>query len=125
MNAPRNPGTQPADWKDRYFKILFDLDEREKQWTERFGRLQTEGQQVTAFLGKGCAGPGLINGGCYVFPRDELASWPAGRAFSIEDDFFPSQVQSRRFDYFLSEGQFIDIGVPEDYARAQTELAHL
>ena len=91
--------------------------------TERFGRLQTDGGRVTGFFAKGVKGPGLINGGCYVFGADELAALPPGQAFSIETDYFPKQVAVRRFDYFLTEGQFIDIGVPDDYKRAQIELA--
>jgi D-glycero-alpha-D-manno-heptose 1-phosphate guanylyltransferase len=91
--------------------------------TERFGRLQTTGRRVTGFIAKGVKGPGLINGGCYVFGVDELAAMPEGKPFSIESDYFPGAVATRRFDYFLTEGQFIDIGVPVDYARAQIELA--
>ena len=91
--------------------------------TERYGRLETQGNRVTAFVAKGVRGPGLINGGCYVLGAGTLAQYPAGKPFSIEADFFPLSVKARRFDFFLTQGQFIDIGVPEDYARAQTELA--
>lgn len=90
--------------------------------TERYGRLRAEQGQIKEFIPKGVAGPGLINGGCYVFARDELDAYPVGLPFSIEADFFPQQVASRRFDLFVTQGQFIDIGIPEDYRRAQTEL---
>ncbi len=91
--------------------------------TTRFGRLETSGSQVTGFVGKGQPGPGLINGGCYVFDANELAEIPIGKPFSIELDYFPEQVKKRRFEFFVTQGQFIDIGVPVDYARAQIELA--
>lgn len=90
--------------------------------TARYGRLEVKGKQVTAFAGKGIPGSGVINGGCYIFNIDQLAGWPIGQAFSVEVDYFPHQVKNSRFDVFLTHGQFIDIGVPEDYARAQTEL---
>ena len=93
--------------------------------TARYGRLEVKGKQVTAFAGKGIPGSGVINGGCYIFNIDQLAGWPIGQAFSVEADYFPNQVKISRFDVFLTYGQFIDIGVPEDYARAQTELAGL
>lgn len=93
--------------------------------TERYGRLRTQGRRVTGFVPKGEKGPGLINGGCYVFGVDELASQPLAHAFSIESDYFPEQVSARQFDCFVTDGQFIDIGIPSDYARAQTELAGL
>ena len=91
--------------------------------TQRYGRLETSNGRITGFVAKGVVGPGLINAGCYVFGRDELAAIAPGKAFSIETDYFPEQVATRRFDYFLTQGQFIDIGVPKDFTRAQTELA--
>ena len=90
--------------------------------TARYGRLETIGDQVSEFANQGISGPGLINGGCYVFNIDQLADWSLGKAFSVEVDYFPLQVKNCGFDVFLTYGQFIDIGVPEDYARAQTEL---
>lgn len=91
--------------------------------TGRYGRLEIEGNQVIAFAGQGTPGPGFINGGCYVFNIDQLSGWPLDQTFSVELDYFPGEVKSRRFDAFLAQGQFIDIGVPDDYVRAQTELA--
>ena len=91
--------------------------------TTRYGRLEINDHKVTEFTGQGTAGPGFINGGCYVFNTDQLSHWPLGRMFSVEVDYFPHQVKNSRFDVFLTQGQFIDIGVPEDYARAQTDLA--
>jgi len=93
--------------------------------TTRYGCLTTHEGRITAFVAQGVGGPGLINAGCYVFGSDELAGKPRGQAFSIETDYFVTEVQRRRFDYFLTDGQFIDIGVPADYARAQTLLAEL
>ena len=90
--------------------------------TARYGRLETNGDQVAAFIGQGITGPGFINGGCYVFNIDQLSDWPSGQAFSVEVDYFPHHVKNGRLDVFLTQGQFIDIGVPADYARAQTEL---
>jgi D-glycero-alpha-D-manno-heptose 1-phosphate guanylyltransferase len=34
-------------------------------------------------------------------------------------------VTRTRFDLYASTGKFIDIGIPEEYDRAQTELAGL
>ncbi|AIP60498.1 nucleotidyltransferase family protein [Burkholderia pseudomallei] len=90
--------------------------------TGRYGRLVVDGGRVTGFAEKGVSGPGLINAGCYVLPKDILAGETA-EAFSFETDFMSSAVQSRRFDVFVTRGQFIDIGVPEDFYRAQDELS--
>jgi D-glycero-alpha-D-manno-heptose 1-phosphate guanylyltransferase len=88
----------------------------------RYGRLETVGGRITGFSEKGVAGPGLINAGCYVLPTNILNEFPLGQAFSLETDFLVRAVSIRRFDLFESKGYFIDIGVPEDYARAQARF---
>lgn len=98
---------------------------REVSDTARFGRVEMDGGRISAFREKGMAGPGLINAGCYVLPRDALGEFSLGAAFSIEADYFVKNLQSTRFDGFVTHGRFIDIGVPDDYALAQTELAGL
>jgi D-glycero-alpha-D-manno-heptose 1-phosphate guanylyltransferase len=91
--------------------------------TARYGRLHVSEGRVRRFAEKGEAGPGLINAGCYVLPRDILDGFPLGRPFSFETEFLAQAVGARDVSVFVSEGHFIDIGIPEDYARAQTELA--
>lgn len=91
--------------------------------TSRYGRLDTANGRVLGFSEKGMAGPGLINAGCYVLPKHILDGFPRGKAFSFEEDFLAKKAVSAHFDLYVAEGHFIDIGVPEDYARAQTELA--
>jgi D-glycero-alpha-D-manno-heptose 1-phosphate guanylyltransferase len=91
--------------------------------TSRFGRLNIADDRVLGFAEKGAGGPGLINAGCYVFPKSILAGFPRGEPFSLETDFLAKAVSQRRFDLFVSSGHFIDIGVPEDFKRAQIELA--
>lgn len=91
--------------------------------TARYGRLLYEDSRVSGFAEKGCAGPGLINAGCYVLNRGMLDAFAIGQPFSIESDFLVHEVSRQRFDVFVSHGHFIDIGIPEDYARAQRELA--
>ena len=98
---------------------------REVPDTARFGRVEMNGGQVTAFLEKGMAGTGLINAGCYVLPRRALDAFPMGQNFSIETEYLAKELDQIYFDGFVTCGRFIDIGVPEDYARAQVELAGL
>ncbi|NLP61662.1 nucleotidyltransferase family protein [Paraburkholderia sacchari] len=91
--------------------------------TARYGRVEMEAGRFTQFSEKGTAGPGLINAGCYVFPRDLLDAFSVGVPFSLETDFLASAVKQQAFRLFVTEGMFIDIGVPADYLRAQTDLA--
>lgn len=93
--------------------------------TERFGRVEMSDGRVNAFLEKGMSGAGLINAGCYVLPKDALDDFALGQPFSLETEFFIKYLQRIRFDGFVTHGQFIDIGVPDDYVLAQTVLSGL
>lgn len=95
---------------------------REVQDAARYGRLLLADGKLTGFSEKGRAGPGLINAGCYIFSQDHLKNFVVGKSFSIETDYLVSAAASGLFDVFVTRGQFIDIGVPEDFLRAQTEL---
>ncbi|MFT3719044.1 nucleotidyltransferase family protein [Pseudorhodoferax sp.] len=96
---------------------------REVEDTARYGRLVVKDGRVRGFTEKGVSGPGFINAGCYIFPREALDAFEAGRAFSLEKDFLEAAVNHMRVDAFLTKGDFIDIGVPEDYLLAQKKLA--
>lgn len=92
--------------------------------TARYGRVEDDGHgRFVRFAEKGAGGPGLINAGCYVFPRNLLDAFALGQAFSLETDFLVQAVSQQPFRLFVTQGHFIDIGVPDDYARAQSELA--
>lgn len=109
-----------ARWQDCREPMIVG---REVPDTARYGRLLVDRDHVVGFAEKGSAGPGLINAGCYVFPRRHFEGRPLPLAFSLESDYFPQAVREQPFGLFVTRGQFIDIGVPEDYTRAQTELA--
>jgi NDP-sugar pyrophosphorylase family protein len=85
----------------------------------RYGTVQLGAQnRVVGFREKtGAQVPGIINGGVYVFQRAILQQIPEGPA-SLEKDVFPRLLELGV--YALEQhGMFIDIGTPEDYARAQ------
>ncbi|GLS03830.1 D-glycero-D-manno-heptose 1-phosphate guanosyltransferase [Chitiniphilus shinanonensis] len=96
---------------------------REVNDTSRYGRLLTEGSVATGFTEKGVEGPGLINGGCYVLQAHQLDEFLVGSNFSFELDFLAPAVKQRQFGVFITHGKFIDIGIPEDFHRAQIELS--
>jgi D-glycero-alpha-D-manno-heptose 1-phosphate guanylyltransferase len=91
----------------------------------RYGTvLVNDHNRVTGFKEKtGSRAPGLINAGAYVFNRDILQQIPDGPA-SLEKDVFP-HLLDRGVYVSEQQGMFIDIGTPEDYARAQTLCASL
>lgn len=86
----------------------------------RYGTVQLDTRnRVVGFSEKtGAHVSGIVNGGVYVFNRAILEDLPYGPA-SLEKDVFPRLLEHGV--YALEEhGMFIDIGTPEDYARAQT-----
>jgi D-glycero-alpha-D-manno-heptose 1-phosphate guanylyltransferase len=89
----------------------------------RYGTLELSGTSVLGFREKGLPGAGWINAGAYVVGPALVARFPSQRAFSFEQELLVPQVRSIRPLAFPTTGLFIDIGIPEDYARAQTLLA--
>jgi D-glycero-alpha-D-manno-heptose 1-phosphate guanylyltransferase len=88
----------------------------------RFGRVLIEHDRVAGYTEKGYAGAGLISAGTYVMNRDVFAPYDLPAVFSLETDFFVPHIKQLRPLAFVTAGYFIDIGIPEDLARAQTEL---
>ena len=91
---------------------------------DRYGSvaLDQEGR-VTQFVEKGAAaGPGLINAGVYLIRKQIVRDLPADTAISLEREIFPRLLNGRVYG-LISRGLFIDIGMPDDFNRAQTLLA--
>ncbi len=66
---------------------------------------------------------GLINGGVYMIDRElYLSKTEATINFSIEKDFYEKRMQELNIFGFEYDGYFIDIGVPEDYKKAQNDF---
>lgn len=81
--------------------------------------------RVIGFQEKQHQTEGLINGGVYLLNQtlfDGLEKRLPHR-FSFETDFLEVYLQRLKIHGFTSTGYFIDIGIPEDYSRAQHELA--
>jgi NDP-sugar pyrophosphorylase family protein len=88
------------------------------QNTSRYGTVKVDSdRRVLAFLEKtGETVPGVINAGVYVFDNTVLGKIPEGEA-SLERDVFPGILEQGVYAV-PQPGLFIDIGTPEDYARA-------
>jgi D-glycero-alpha-D-manno-heptose 1-phosphate guanylyltransferase len=68
---------------------------------------------------------GFVNAGIYSSTKALLEKMPREKKFSFEQDYLKPFGQRDTIFGLAGEGYFIDIGVPEDYARAQVELAGL
>ncbi|HEY0296448.1 MAG TPA: HAD-IIIA family hydrolase [Bordetella sp.] len=70
--------------------------------------------------GEAPAPPYYVNGGAYCLAREHVAGF--GERFSIEQDVLPALTRKGQLRAHRFEGYFLDIGVPESYARSQTEV---
>ena len=89
----------------------------------RYGGVRIGNGRVLGFEEKGRSGPGWINAGAYVLNAN--LPWPpqcTGK-FSFEKDVLATQVAALAPLAYPVQGFFLDIGVPEDFDRAQTALA--
>lgn len=87
----------------------------------RYGTLDlAEDGTISGFAEKQPRAKGLINGGVYDIRRTALREYP--EAFSFEDVYMPTAIKARKAGGVVFDGFFIDIGIPEDYARAQELL---
>ena len=87
--------------------------------SSRYGTVQVGADgRILGFLEKtGQNAPGIINAGVYVFSNAVLALIPQGPV-SLERDVFPLLME-QGFYAIEQRGMFIDIGTPDDYARAK------
>lgn len=87
----------------------------------RYGVVDLDGDRVTAFRERPPPGTaGVINAGVYAYDRrlvDELTG-----NCSLERDIMPRLASRGVLRGTVAEGYFRDIGIPEDLARAHTEL---
>ena len=82
----------------------------------RFGGVELDKNGVILnFQEKGQHAPGLINAGLYLLKKEIFSNYRVGESFSIENDIFLSHASKGLLRGIFLEGNFTDIGIPEDY----------
>jgi D-glycero-alpha-D-manno-heptose 1-phosphate guanylyltransferase len=93
---------------------------------DRYGLVYiNEAEQITRFEEKKENSSGLINGGVYCIYRNSFLNIPFEQKFSFEKDYLEKFISERDMYGFVSDKYFIDIGIPADYQRAQSEIPSL
>jgi D-glycero-alpha-D-manno-heptose 1-phosphate guanylyltransferase len=92
---------------------------------ERYGAVITGNNKIISFNEKKLCESGLINGGIYMMKKDWLNKVAPGKVYSLEKEVLEKLAGKENITYYISDGYFIDIGVPEDYLRASQELPSL
>lgn len=94
--------------------------------TGRYGAVTCDNDRIIAFHEKNNSlGAGYINGGIYAIDKSWLLSQTLPTKFSFEKELMQPLAGSEGFYGLRSDGYFIDIGIPEDYYRAQREFPAL
>lgn len=90
---------------------------------ERYGTVDlNENNQIVRFNEKQPLDFGLINTGNYIFKVDAFLKQDLPGKFSVEKEFFEKKIEELKFVGHASEGYFLDIGIPEDFKKAQLEI---
>lgn len=94
---------------------------RSAEDTGRYGAVETQANRIVGFREKcnDCV-PGLMNCGIYLLARDALEFVTPN--CSIEGDVLPVLASKGVLSGQMVDGYFVDIGIPADYVRAQSEL---
>ena len=121
---------------DTYFDVDLDAMEQAHQSScavltiaakpmkefDRYGTVEMdETGRIEAFREKQPCKEGKINGGIYLIEKEEMLVIEEEK-FSFETAYMEAHVKDKAMYAFTSDGYFIDIGVPEDYARAQKDF---
>ena len=112
----------PADLNAMPFEMPVTLALKPMKDFERYGTVtvqQADTLLVTAFHEKAPCAMGLINGGVYAIRRDLLDLSPLPERFSFEKEVLEPGAACGQIGGWVSDAFFIDIGIPEDYSRAQ------
>jgi len=99
---------------------------RPMQQFDRYGvvEINETTHAVQSFREKQFYKEGLINGGVYALNIPAFMSENLPEKFSFEKDYLEKFYTARRMYGLVQDGYFIDIGIPEDYEKANHDFAN-
>ena len=90
---------------------------------DRYGVVEAGNNgKIISFREKKYYQNGLINGGVYLLNKEKFISRSFPEKFSFEKDYLEKFCNEENFFGSVQDEYFIDIGIPDDYQRAQNEL---
>ncbi|HRH49166.1 MAG TPA: nucleotidyltransferase family protein [Panacibacter sp.] len=90
---------------------------------ERYGVVElNEDYSIKSFKETQYYEEGLINGGLYALNLSDFLNEALPEKFSFEKDYLEALYQKRKMYGLIQEAYFIDIGIPDDYKKAQSEI---
>lgn len=91
---------------------------------DRYGSVILDNNKITSFNEKQFTTKGYINGGIYLIQKQILDSYEPGDVFSFEKDILEPLSHSQKIGAMTFSRYFIDIGIPEDYHKANIDLTN-
>ena len=91
---------------------------------DRYGTVQMKEERIVQFEEKKPLAEGLINGGVYFFSKNILDT-VAEEKFSFEKEVLEKSVSEKKLNGKVFENYFIDIGIPEDFQKAQEDFKQM
>lgn len=89
----------------------------------RYGAVDIDANNsITAFHEKQFCESGMINGGIYALQTKTVIEASFPDKFSFEKDYLEKNTGTGKLFAMPFDNYFIDIGIPEDYERANNEL---
>ena len=95
---------------------------KEMENFSRYGSIEINQDKIIAFNEKKFIEKGYINTGVYIANKDLFSNTLLGDKFSFEEEFLCPEVIKGNFYGYKTNSYFIDIGIPEDYRKAEIEL---
>ncbi|MBP7478327.1 MAG: nucleotidyltransferase family protein [Chitinophagales bacterium] len=90
--------------------------------SDRYGTVQLHGGIISEFEEKKYIERGYINGGIYALNKSCFDGYELPQKFSLEVDYLQQYTEALKIQGIPFETYFIDIGIPDDYARGQEEI---
>ncbi len=91
---------------------------------DRYGVVETDkDNHIISFREKQHYQTGLINGGVYAIAVNQFLNIDFPEKFSFEKEYLEKYVNTIKMLGIRQDGYFIDIGIPEDFAKANIDLA--
>lgn len=92
---------------------------------DRYGSVVLENNQVVGFEEKQFKIKGYINGGVYIVNKAVFEKFDLPKTFSFEKEILETKLSELNVHGYQSSAYFIDIGIPDDFKKAQKEVKEL
>lgn len=90
---------------------------------DRYGTVElNDDERIISFNEKKYCEHGLINGGVYYFKKRLFDKINTSNKFSFEKEVLEKHLHDLKIQGIVFDNYFIDIGIPEDYEKAQQDF---